>query len=144
MLVYTTIRNTKSRSRSLGQKNWYWRKGPVRMNTHVKYESPNSYCFQNVDQSKKNMVLTERSCHKGMYMWNIKTLPLWVQKLWSRLNFSKCILKVKIILFKTNIKVTRSLWKGIVTRNTHVKCESPTSYGLKHMTKVLWHITLPI
>ena len=33
-----------SRARSLGPKLWYDVKGLVRRNTHVKYESPVSYC----------------------------------------------------------------------------------------------------
>ena len=66
-----------------------------------------------------------------IHMSNMKALSPTVQKLWPRLKFSKC---------RSKVTVTRSkVWywlKGLVTRNIHVKYESPICYGSKVMTKV--------
>ena len=68
----------------------------------------------------------------GKHMWNIKALSVTVTKLWLRLKFSKCRSKVTV---KVKVKIWY-WWKGLVTRNTHVKYESPISYGSKVMIKV--------
>ena len=61
-------------------------------------------------------------------MCNIKALSLLVQKLWSMLSF-----------FKGQGHEVKKFWfqqKGLATTNTHVKYESPISFGSKVMAKV--------
>ena len=61
----------------------------------------------------------------------MKAVPITFRKLWPRLKFSKYRSKVKAKV--TNFE---NQWKGLVTRNTHVKYESRTYYGSKVMAKV--------
>ena len=63
----------------------------------------------------------------------MKALPLMVLKLRPMLKFFKSKSKVK------SRSQGQKLWyhvKGLVIRNTHVKYESPTSYGIKVMANV--------
>ena len=63
----------------------------------------------------------------------MKALPLMLFKLWPMLKFSK------VGQSSRSRSQGQKLWyhaKGLVLKNTHVKYESPTSYGLKVMTNV--------
>ena len=65
-------------------------------------------------------------------MCNMKALPLQVSKLWPRLKFFKSMSNFKVKSSKFMVPCV----KGLVTRNTHLQYESPTSSGLKVMAKV--------
>ena len=67
---------------------------------------------------------------QGIIMWNIKALAYTIQKLWPRLKFSisrsnQCH-KVKKICYP---------WKSLVTRNYHLKYQSPCTYHSKVIAK---------
>ena len=67
-------------------------------------------------------------------MCNIKALSLLVQKSWSRSSFfSKVCQKSRS---RSQGKIFCFQQKGLATRNTRVKYESPTSFGSKVMAKV--------
>ena len=67
-------------------------------------------------------------------MCNIKALSLLVKKLWSGLSFfSKVGQKSRSRSQRKNFYYQQ---KGLATRNTHVKYESPVSFGSKVMAKV--------
>ena len=61
----------------------------------------------------------------------MKALSLTTQKLWPMLKFWKSRSKVKVMRSKFWYQ-----WKGLVTRNTHVKYESPLTYHSKVMANV--------
>ena len=63
----------------------------------------------------------------------IKALSILVQKLWSRLIFSKV---GQTSRSRSRGKTFYFQQKGLATRNTHVKYESPISFGSKVMAKV--------
>ena len=66
-------------------------------------------------------------------MYNTKALSLQVRKLWQRLGFSK------VGQTSRSRSQGQKLWyhvKGLVTRNTHVKYQSPITSGKKVMAKV--------
>ena len=67
-------------------------------------------------------------------MCNIKALSLLVQKLWSRLIFFS-----KVGQKSRSRSQGKNFWfqqKGLATTNTHVKYDSPISFGSKVMAKV--------
>ena len=66
-------------------------------------------------------------------MCNMKALSLAVRKSWPRLKFFKSRSNFKV---KSQGQKLRYHVKGLVTSNTHVQYESPTSTGLKVMAKV--------
>ena len=66
-------------------------------------------------------------------MCNLKALSLLVRKLWPRLKFFKSRSNFKVKAIRSQIMVPQ---KGLVTRNTHVKYESPITSGKKVMAKV--------
>ena len=91
--------------------------------------------FFKVGQTSRSRSLGQKfgTCGKvlsqGMYIWNMKALPLLVRKLWPRLKFFKSRSNFKV-------KVTRSLGQNILKlmeRSCHkectYECESPTSSG---------------
>ena len=61
----------------------------------------------------------------------MKALSLLIRKLWPRLKFFKSRSNFKAMRSKTMVHV-----KGLVTKNTHVQCESSISSGNKVMAKV--------
>ena len=64
----------------------------------------------------------------------MKALPLQVKKkTWPRLRFlkSRTNFRVKVTRSKVMVSV-----KGLITRNAHVKYESPTSLGKEAMSQV--------
>ena len=81
----------------------------------------------------KILVPKERSFHKE-YTCEIWKPYLLVKKLWPRLSFFS-----KVGQNSRSRSQSQKFWcwqKGLVTRNTHVKFESPIPYGSKVMTKV--------
>ena len=69
-------------------------------------------------------------------MCNMKALSLLVRKLWPRLNFFKSTNVGPTSKSRSRGKTLRYHVEGLVTSNTHVQYESPTSSGLKVMAKV--------
>ena len=66
-------------------------------------------------------------------MRNMKALPLMVFKLWPMFKFFKRRSKFKVKGTRSKIMVP---CERSCHRNTHVKYESPTSYGIKVMANV--------
>ena len=73
----------------------------------------------------------EKSCHKE-HTSNIKALSLTVQKLWPMLKFFSNVDQRS----RSHDQNVWYQWKGLVTRNTHVKYESSTSYSANVMANV--------
>jgi hypothetical protein len=138
-------------SRSQCQTCWYPLKGLVITNIHVKYQTLSTYHNCHSKDICMVKVFSQQVKYKGQghkvksvgthgkllsqetLMWNIKVLVPTIQKTKPRLKYS-------ISRSITRDRVTKSMfsypWKGLLTRNTHVKCQSPSTYHSKDIAKV--------
>ena len=81
----------------------------------------------------KRFSTNKKILSQGIFMWNMKTLALTVQKLLARLKFSKSKSNSKVKLTGSKMLIYTV---GLITRNTHVKYQSPSTHGWKVISKV--------
>jgi hypothetical protein len=82
-----------------------------------------SYNFQYAGQGQTH----GRVLSQGTLMWNIKVLIHTIQKIQPRLKF----LVSKTPMSKSQRQICLFSCNGLVTRNTHVKCQSRSIYKSK-------------
>ena len=92
------------RSRSHGKKQGYPQKGLITMNSHVKYQSSSTHCPKFISKVKvfKKRVKLQGQGHRvknngthgkvlsqEIFMWNITSIAITVQKLLARFKFQR-------------------------------------------------------